>query len=177
MCLPVQVSALDQELIEVDPDTKEMLKLLVSFSPTVMNDVVSVLDRLKRAPSLNWSRISGSCLFSISSHPDGKNTASLALACTWTYSAAHVILFFRGNLLRAFTVDRLEKLNILTYWLLLLSHWRLVVYFWWLLFELDLQKDTRMKSSCCKLLLSVFQTWSHLYWSTCDVLIWNQIKP
>lgn len=27
---PVQVSALDQELIEVDPDTKEMLKLLVS---------------------------------------------------------------------------------------------------------------------------------------------------
>lgn len=30
-CLPVQVSALDQELIEVDPDTKEMLKLLVSF--------------------------------------------------------------------------------------------------------------------------------------------------
>uniref|UniRef100_A0A671TND0 Small ribosomal subunit protein eS17 n=1 Tax=Sparus aurata TaxID=8175 RepID=A0A671TND0_SPAAU len=77
-----EVSALDQELIEVDPDTKEMLKLLVSFSPTVMNDVVSVLDRLKRAPSLNWSRISGSCLFSISSHPEGKNTASLALACT-----------------------------------------------------------------------------------------------
>jgi len=30
--LPVQVSALDQELIEVDPDTKEMLKLLVSLS-------------------------------------------------------------------------------------------------------------------------------------------------
>lgn len=28
---PVQVSALDQELIEVDPDTKEMLKLLVSL--------------------------------------------------------------------------------------------------------------------------------------------------
>lgn len=26
-----QVSALDQELIEVDPDTKEMLKLLVRF--------------------------------------------------------------------------------------------------------------------------------------------------
>lgn len=32
ICLPVQVSALDQELIEVDPDTKEMLKLLVSLS-------------------------------------------------------------------------------------------------------------------------------------------------
>lgn len=30
--LCVQVSALDQELIEVDPDTKEMLKLLVSLS-------------------------------------------------------------------------------------------------------------------------------------------------
>lgn len=30
--VPVQVSALDQELIEVDPDTKEMLKLLVSLS-------------------------------------------------------------------------------------------------------------------------------------------------
>ncbi|CAG5958489.1 unnamed protein product, partial [Menidia menidia] len=28
-----EVSALDQELIEVDPDTKEMLKLLVSLSP------------------------------------------------------------------------------------------------------------------------------------------------
>ena len=27
----LQVSALDQELIEVDPDTKEMLKLLVSL--------------------------------------------------------------------------------------------------------------------------------------------------
>lgn len=27
----MQVSALDQELIEVDPDTKEMLKLLVSW--------------------------------------------------------------------------------------------------------------------------------------------------
>lgn len=32
VCVPVQVSALDQELIEVDPDTKEMLKLLVSLS-------------------------------------------------------------------------------------------------------------------------------------------------
>lgn len=32
VCLSVQVSALDQELIEVDPDTKEMLKLLVSLS-------------------------------------------------------------------------------------------------------------------------------------------------
>lgn len=26
----LQISALDQELIEVDPDTKEMLKMLVS---------------------------------------------------------------------------------------------------------------------------------------------------
>lgn len=34
VCLSVQVSALDQELIEVDPDTKEMLKLLVSLSVT-----------------------------------------------------------------------------------------------------------------------------------------------
>lgn len=32
VCVCVQVSALDQELIEVDPDTKEMLKLLVSLS-------------------------------------------------------------------------------------------------------------------------------------------------
>lgn len=32
---PVQVSALDQELIEVDPDTKEMLKLLVSLGSIV----------------------------------------------------------------------------------------------------------------------------------------------
>lgn len=30
----MQVSALDQELIEVDPDTKEMLKLLVSLTVT-----------------------------------------------------------------------------------------------------------------------------------------------
>lgn len=37
MCLSVQVSALDQELIEVDPDTKEMLKLLVSLSVTGQN--------------------------------------------------------------------------------------------------------------------------------------------
>lgn len=33
----MQVSALDQELIEVDPDTKEMLKLLVSLSLTVQS--------------------------------------------------------------------------------------------------------------------------------------------
>lgn len=31
VCVRPQVSALDQELIEVDPDTKEMLKLLVSI--------------------------------------------------------------------------------------------------------------------------------------------------
>lgn len=31
----VQVSALDQELIEVDPDTKEMLKLLVCLGSIV----------------------------------------------------------------------------------------------------------------------------------------------
>lgn len=37
VCLSVQVSALDQELIEVDPDTKEMLKLLVSLSVTGQN--------------------------------------------------------------------------------------------------------------------------------------------
>ncbi len=40
--LTLQISALDQELIEVDPDTKEMLKMLVSVEHISLLFLVTV---------------------------------------------------------------------------------------------------------------------------------------
>jgi len=52
VCVCVQVSALDQELIEVDPDTKEMLKLLVSLFIVL---VLTVNTALVPTEVLDWS--------------------------------------------------------------------------------------------------------------------------